>query len=131
MQIISVLTALVAFKLAAALPSGPDTGVVTHVDSADIPAAYKVFNKTDIATRDLDKRATLVKLDSTLAGRVSAVGPDQGTYCRFFFSSNCVDTSSNNCEHFDDVYPGHALHLDLSSLQLLTARSWYRGILEA
>ena len=58
MQIISVLTALVAFKLTAAAPSVLETGVVTLVTTDEIPEGFKISNETDIAARDLDKRAT-------------------------------------------------------------------------
>ncbi|KAK3948315.1 hypothetical protein QBC32DRAFT_269149 [Pseudoneurospora amorphoporcata] len=135
MQIISVLTALAAFKFAAALPSGPETGIVTHVTTDEIPAVFKVSNETDITARDVEKRASFgvylcanapwkepcqhitsqsnqcIKLDSALAGQVSSIGPDQGAYCRFFFSDNCVD--NNGCEHFDLTSPGYS---DLSLL---------------
>ncbi|KAK3401699.1 hypothetical protein B0T20DRAFT_492547 [Sordaria brevicollis] len=132
MQLFSALTAFAAFNLALALPSGAETGVVTQVTTDEIPAAYKISNETLIATRNLEERASLgvyfcvnanwgspcqhitsqpnqcIGFDSTLDGRISSIGPDQGTYCRFFYSYNCIDSSPSNCEHLDLQYPGFA-----------------------
>ncbi|KAK1775387.1 hypothetical protein QBC45DRAFT_396188 [Copromyces sp. CBS 386.78] len=136
MKIISVLTALAAFKITAALPSSPETGVATYtrVDPADIPAAYKIgaSKETDLAARRIDENITsgrfgiyicteaefkgicwhivtnLVKqcsiIDHPLTANISSLGPDRGSKCRFFISTDCYE--DDDCWYFDAVYPG-------------------------
>ncbi|KAK3392371.1 hypothetical protein B0T20DRAFT_54641 [Sordaria brevicollis] len=140
MQLTSVLATVAALQVVAALPSASSevAKVVTgaSVSADEIPDAMKFnpANATDVASRGLDKRASLgvylcrdapfvagtcqhiysnhdecIALDSYLAGQVSSIGPDQGAYCRFFFDSNCPSNNDENgCRHLDSQYPGRS-----------------------
>ncbi|TLS27067.1 hypothetical protein PpBr36_04024 [Pyricularia pennisetigena] len=126
----ATVTAIPA-ELKARIPAGVS---YKAIDPSEIPESVKLSatlsNSTQLDVRGLEKRAdhgvflctdanwgghcvhitspagVCVPLASDLNDQVSAVGPDAGGYCRFYFNAGCTD--DNGCLHFDLTSPGIA-----------------------
>ncbi|KAK3338062.1 hypothetical protein B0H65DRAFT_477633 [Neurospora tetraspora] len=83
MKLISVLTALTAFKAATALPSGS----MSMTDSAPHPtfsvSLYTLTNYTGNTKTITSKQGACIKVDDSLAYQVSSIKINQGV-CNFY-----------------------------------------------
>ncbi|KAK3949462.1 hypothetical protein QBC32DRAFT_316796 [Pseudoneurospora amorphoporcata] len=107
--VISVLTVLAGFQLAAALPS-------TSKGASDLAARAQLGSKLCVSTNLSAGCETIsnasgmmpgqcIALDSQLFDNVSSIAPLAGSWCTYFKAQGCQDTTSNGCGKFDANSP--------------------------
>ncbi|KAK1773809.1 hypothetical protein QBC45DRAFT_426805 [Copromyces sp. CBS 386.78] len=114
MQVISVLTVLAGFQLAAALPSALIKG------ASDLAARAQLGSKLCVNTNfilSMDRGCETISnasgmmpgqciaLDSQLYDKVSSIAPLAGSWCTYFKAEGCKDTTPNGCGKFDANSP--------------------------
>ncbi|KAJ4352959.1 hypothetical protein N0V85_009620 [Neurospora sp. IMI 360204] len=112
MQLISVLTALAAFKVAAALPSAVKgtndlvtrDGLLGSKLCTDFNFAGNCETITNVA--DGLKADQCIAVDPYLRTKgVSSIQPLEKSWCTYYLSDNCTDLTSDNCGHYDATSP--------------------------
>ncbi|KAK3400726.1 hypothetical protein B0T20DRAFT_151827 [Sordaria brevicollis] len=105
MQLIFVLTALAAFKVAAALPSSvkESNDLVAREGLMGSMLCVGYHSSGLCQFLKISTAGYCIKLDNSLAGAVSSMDPFDGGWCTFYMSEDCTDNTG--CGHYDASSP--------------------------